>query len=149
MHDCISIAVRAACIFIFTASPCQVAQKGERGACFLHNFCTVPWFRFSDNLLQFEQHLGNTTNKPLEKSSCHILHSPNQGRKTPDKQTLTCFPAHLFFVESCLLPWCIALCLSGLHGLCCIERFSQSSWAPAHPSSDRHMFLLHFQRCPP
>lgn len=64
----------------------------------------------------------------------------------PNKQTLTCFPAHLFFVESCLLPWCIAVCPRSVHVLRCLERFSQSSWTPAHPSPDRRVSLLHFHR---
>lgn len=67
----------------------------------------------------------------------------NKRQKTPDKQTLTCFPAHLFWVESCLLPWCIALCLRSVRVLRCLKRFSQPSWTPAHPSPDRHMSLFH------
>lgn len=42
----------------------------------------------------------------------------------------------------------MALCPRSVHVLRCLERFSQSSWTPAHPSPDRHMSLLHLHRYP-
>lgn len=81
---------------------------------------------------------------------CCCLGLPNKDKpkKKSDKQTLTCFPAHLFFVEFCLPPQCIALCPRSVHVLRCLERFPQSPWTPAHPSPDRRLSLPHLHRCP-
>lgn len=135
--------------FVILWHQCQVAPRG-RGCLFVWVFFPLQSLSLFSSPFSYVMMLTELSFLSNTQAN-RILHGPKLVRarerkggkkKTKDKQTLTCFQTHLFFV---VLPWCSALGLGGVHHA---ERFPLPSWTPARPSSDRHVSLLHLRRLP-